>query len=495
MHKRILYIWLPNLPLDRRRRLGDPRVRDVFAITKDIKNASRLTHISDAARQAGLQIGQSVSDARAICPELTTEKSNPAREEMLLRALRRWSDYLSPSIALDKPDGLILDITGCAHLFGGEAKMAEYARARFADLQMTVQIGLADTKGAAWALARYCGSVTSSPPSGARDSLRDLPVEALNISSKLSVDLRRVGLKKINQLYDIKSSELARRFGLELPQALSKTMGHVPDPIAPLAADPIYAARMSLPDPIGLKDDLQNVLSRLISSICARMTGDKIGARQFHLTVRCVDTGDHVISISFARPCAEPDIIQRQFERPLDQMKIKFGADWFRLMADSLEPIRERQRILGRNNEDAVEELSQVVTTLGNRLGFDRVRRFVPRESHLPHLQFATIEATDTCPELSWPKPFRKRPLRFYRPERLLTLQAGRPPKRFQWRKTVYNTNSAIGPERLSSEWWADNPGRLKDYWVIQTDKGERLWLMTYPAHDEPNWFVTGRFL
>lgn len=509
MARRVMSIWLPQLPLDRRVRLGDPRTEDIFAITAEIKNASRLTHLSPLALSAGLRPGMSVPDARAVYPQLMTEKSDPAREEMLLRALRRWADSLSPWIALDKPDGLMLDVTGCAHLFGGEKAMAERAVEQFADMYITARIATADTKGAAWALARYLtgqsGPIAVSKPSKAKPDLQNLPVEALNITQKISADLRRVGLKTIGQLYTIKSGELARRFGLELTQALSKALGQAPDPISPMAADPVYAARMNLPDPIGLKDDLAEVLRRLTESICARLETDMIGARQFHLTVRCVDTGDHVISIGFARPCFNAGQVRRQFERPLDNLTIKFGADWFRLVADTLEPIRERPRKLigtmGGAAEEAAEELSQVITTLGNRLGFDRVRRFAPRDSHLPEAEFTTIEAADSQIMPIWmqgQRPIqsqRQRPLRIFRPERLSTLTPGRPPKVFEWRKARYVMTRAFGPERLASEWWQYGRATLKDYWAVETETGDRLWLMTYPAHKEPNWFITGRFL
>jgi protein ImuB len=387
--------------------------------------------------------------------------------------------------------------------------MAERAIEQFADMHITARIGTSDTKGTAWALARYLtgqsAPIAISKPSQAKSDLQNLPVEALNIGPKISADLRRIGLKTIGQLYTIKSGELARRFGLELTQALSKALGQAPDPVSPMAADPVYAARMNLPDPIGLKDDLAEVLRRLTESICTRLEADRVGARQFHLTVRCVDTGDHVISIGFARPCFNAGQVRRQFERPLDKLIIKFGADWFRLVADTLEPIRERPRklmgIMGGEAEEAAEDLSQVITTLGNRLGFDRIRRFAPRDSQLPEAEFTTIEAADCHAEISWTniesqnEGQRQRPLRLFRPERLSTLIAGRPPKAFEWRKARYVTLRALGPERLASEWWQYGRATLKDYWAVETESGDRLWLMTYPAHKEPNWFITGRFL
>ena len=499
--RRIMSIWFPQLPLDRHARLGDPRLETAFAIITEIKNALRLTHLTQEAREAGLLEGMSAADARAICPSLLTEPSDFVRDDMLLRALRRWADRLSPWIALDVPDGLILDVTGCSHLFGGESIMGRHALAKLADMHITAKIGVADTKGAARALSRHNAEVISISAQGQlKDDLQYLPVEALAVPAKVSNDLRRVGLKTIGQLYTIKSSELARRFGLDLVNALSKTLGQIPDPVSPLAADPIFAARMNLPDPIGFKSDLDEVLTRLTQSVCSRLKASQLGARQFHLTIRCVDTGDHRLSIGFARPCFESGKVKQQFERPLNNLKIKYGADWFRLVAGRPEPIREHQRVLVGEEQDALEDLSQVITTLGNRLGFDRVRRFVPLDSHLPEREFATIEAADSRAVTQWPKPARHRPIRIFKPERLRTVEPGRPPKVFEWRKAQYRTHIALGPERLSSEWWKDVSHDVKDYWAVETQAGAKLWLMCRPRRQSisthpPDWFVVGKFL
>lgn len=493
--KRVLYIWLPQLPLDFRIRKGDPRIDAPFAIISEIKNAWRLTHLSAAAQEAGLSPGASLADARAICPSLLTEPADPTREAALLRALWRWADHLSPWVALDAPDGLYLDITGCAHLFGGEAGMATQALERLSDMDITARIGIADTKSAAAGLARYGRSaVEISDEGGTTSSLKAYPVEALRLTEKVSADLRRAGLKTIGQLSKIKTAELARRFGLDLTKTLAATLGHAPDPISPRAAEPVYAARMTLPDPIGLKDDLLNVLDRLMASVCKRLEKDANGARRFYLTVRCVDTGDHILQIGFARPTHDVRAIKQQFERPLDALKIEFGADWFRLEAAHVEPIQPFQISLDQHKQ-VLDDTSKIISTLGNKLGFDRVRQFQPVQSHLPEREFIHVEAMDRRTPVHWTRSPRRRPVRlFTRPERIVTLEAGRPPKRFQWRKDVYSVHRANGPERLSSEWWENADGTVRDYWHVQTDDGPRFWLMTYPSSSEPNWYVAGRF-
>ncbi len=493
--RRVLSIWLPQLPLDLRIRKGDLRVSAPFAIISEINNAWRLTHLSDAAESVGLSSGLSLPDARAICPDLLTHPSNQAREAALLRALWRWADSLSPWIALDAPDGLFLDITGCAHLFGGEANMAAYAHERLSDMQITSRLGIADTKGAAWALARFSSNeVKVALPGQTSEALSALPLEALRLPQKLSSDLRRTGLKTIGQLMEIKSAELARRFGLALTQALSAALGHEPDPVSPKAADPIYAARMTLPDPIGLKGDLLGVLEQLTASVCRRLAKDVKGARRYYLTVRCVDTGDHLLHIGFARPTHEHRAVMQQFTKPLDELKIEFGADWFRLEAAHIEPIQPFQISLDQHKQAEVDT-SKIISTLGNRLGFDRVRQFMPMQSHLPEREFVYVEAMDQREPVSWTAAPRKRPIRlFKRPERLVTLEAGRPPKRFQWRRGVYSTHVAKGPERLTAEWWQTDMGAVRDYWHVQTTEGLRLWLMTYPGSKEPGWYIAGKF-
>ncbi|MEP3654753.1 MAG: DNA polymerase Y family protein [Litorimonas sp.] len=493
--KRVLYIWLPQLPLDLQVRKGDPRVDAPFAIITEIKNAWRLMHVSEAAREAGLSEGVSLADARAICPTLLTEPVNEARSAALLRALWRWADHLSPWVALDTPDGLFLDITGCSHLFGGEVNMGEKALERLEAMNITARIGIADTKGAAAALARFGRATVEVSESGQTiPTMRAYPVEGLRLAQKTSSDLRRAGLKTIGQLSEIKTSELARRFGLDLTKALAATLGHAPDPISPRSADPIYAARMTLPDPIGLKDDLISVLDRLVTSVCKRLEKDANGARRYYLTVRCVDTGDHVLQIGFARPTFEMRAVLQQFGRPLDALKIEYGADWFRLEAAHIEPIQPFQISLDQHKQTQ-NDTSKIISTLGNKLGFDRVRQFHPIQSHLPEREFVQVEAMDRRDPAVWKIAPRKRPVRlFRRPERLVTLEPGRPPKRFQWRRSVYSTYQANGPERLSSEWWQADGGAVRDYWHVQTQDGPRFWLMTYPGAPEPSWYIAGRF-
>lgn len=508
---RILSIWLPQLPLDRLVRAGDPRTDGPFAITQESRNATRLSHLSPAAVRAGLASGLSLPDARAICPDLLTEPADPVREAVLLRSLWRWADQLSPRIALDAPDGLLLDITGCAHLFGGEEAMARHARTRLADLEIASCLGLADTKRAARALSRFGdGPIAIAPAGKTRAHLAPLPIAALGLDAGTTIALSRAGLQTIGQLYPIASRELARRYGLALTGALDAASGLAPDPVTPAASDPVYAASMSLPEPIGFLHDLEQVLHRLASSVCDHLKEKNKGARRFNLIIRCVDTGDHLLSVGFARPCLDVAQIMQQFSKPLADLKISFGADWFRLHALHTEPIRTKQIGL-ESASSSPDDIDHLITTLGNRIGFDRVRCFSLKNSHLPDCAFDQREAIDQHTIKPWRTPRRKRPVSLFpMPEYVRSLEPGRPPVSFEWRRRAFKTASARGPERLTPEWWRASDKRVRDYWHVDTEQGPRLWLLTYPADmnrsaptthkdqlkpsGDAQWYVAGTF-
>ncbi len=493
--KRVLSIWLPHLPLDRLRRRRDPRILGPLAIVARFKNVWKLTHPNDVAVRAGLTPGLPVPDARAICPDLLTEPADPEREARFLHALRLWADRLSPRVALDSPDGLLLDITGCAHLFGGEAEMAFHARQGLHDMQVEARIGIADTRKAAWALARHGSeSVEIAPPGKTVEVLHPLRIDALGLPSHMITELGRLGIETVGQLNTIKSSELALRFGPELSQELERATGRAPDPIVSHRRDPTYAAGMTLPEPIGLVDDLEAGLRRLSESVCKRLQAANKGARRYHLTVRCVDTGNHLGTVGFARPVNDPDMLVQQFRHHLDQLKIEFGADRLHLAADCVDWIRSRQTHFGDIGKRG-GDITGIVSTLGNRLGFDRVCRWLPVDSHLPEREFRIVDAAHCETSPVWERHPRKRPIRLYSsPEPLQTLEPDRPPRKFNWRRQTYETTHAEGPERLTSEWWRDQALPQRDYWRVQTTTGLRLWLLTYPGLKRPDWYVAGRF-
>ncbi len=267
--RRILSLWFPRLAAERCLRDTRGLPPGPFAVVGDVKNAQVLVSLSDQAEAAGLTRDQPLRDARAMCPELQTKLQNPQLDRAFLVVLRRWAGKFSPWVSEEPPEALMVDLTGCAHLFGGEKALAEQVVGECAVLGLTVRIGIADTPGAAWALARFSGAGAGGERSGddiaqearatrsravkrrhwerggpspkvldnnvnsgriadvgqTRTALAPLPVAALRVDTETLETLARLGLRHIGDLAGQPRAALARRFGRGLVQRLDQALG------------------------------------------------------------------------------------------------------------------------------------------------------------------------------------------------------------------------------------------------------------------------------
>lgn len=464
-------------------------------------STDRVLCINAAAFAASVRQGTTLTDAQAICPDLLTEPQDTLRESKLLSALHIWADKFSPRISIDPPDGLVLDVTGCAHLFEGEREMSELIVREAEKLNMTARIGIANTRRAARGFARQGESdIMISDAEREHVQVDALGVDALELDKRVEDDLRKLGVKTIGDLRRFKSSELARRFSVRLPAALDELRGHRSDPIVPQAAPPTFAARMTLPDPIARIDDVVSILERLAERVCRRLDEKGYAARGFEMTVHCVDTGEHFRSIGFATPSRDVAPILRQFQRPLETIKLEFGADQFRLKALDTEVFRHTQLKAGDAMEAQQDAIDQTLTTLGNRLGFDRLRSPRAGSGHTPELETDFIPVVDQGPgEIANDLVNYPRPEIVFHPEYLRIEAPGLPPARFTWRGTTYDLARAKGRERISPIPWDDPQtifeAQTRDYWRAKTACGRLFWLMTFAQPSELDWFICGEFL
>lgn len=468
------------------------------------KNALRLFSLNEAAATAGLHEGMALTDARAMLPTLKTKIAAPERDAAFLLALHRWAGRFSPFVAIDavpggQRDGLCLDITGCAHLFGGEAAMLEEIVGELARLGVRSACAVADTKGAAFALARQGRRVAIALPGETREALRALPLAGLRIERETVASLNRLGLSTIGALYDVPRASLARRFGLDLITRFDQALGFVSEPVAPATPARTFAARMTLPEPIGLVADVEEGLRRLLLKITSRLEDAGAGMRACQLTVRRTDNSEERLEVGLARPSRDAAMILRLFERKLDALDAGFGIEFLRMQARGVEPISARQlsSAPSKQNEGALDEL---IAHLGNRIGFDHVKRFTPRESHIPERAFSCDAAIRVRTDrVEWKQTGPRRPLTLFPPEPVQQILPGRPPKAISWRGRKIDVARASGPERIAPEWWRKNPGwagKPKDFWRIEGAGGERLWLAEdHEAKKEgADWKVCGEF-
>jgi len=452
-------------------------------------NSEQIFCLNAQAEQVGLHRGMGYSDARAYCPDLQSHPASLRADLDFLRVLARWAGRYCPWIGLEGDDGLVLDISGAAHLFGSEAAMLCDMRQRLVRTGISVRIGLADTRGAAWGLARFGEGVAGGDATQAQIS--PLPVAALRLDEKTAVALQRLGMRHIADLIALPRATLTRRFGPEVLLRLDQALGAQPEAISPLRAPPHYGVRLTLPEPIGRSDDVMAGTGRLLERLCAKLKAQGKGARVLQLTLRRVDQASQQVELRLARPLRNSARILPLFQRGVDQVDAGYGIDQLRLEAVQIEPLEVQQ--ISHTGCGKAHRLDDLITLIGNRIGLENIQRFLPADSHIPERSFIIAPAAYSEPAGPW-VALRPRPLRLFPAEAIAGIGA-RPPARFRWRRMSLSTGRATGPERIAPEWWlADENWRagLRDYWQVDTRQGRRLWLFYTPQN--PGWFVQGEF-
>lgn len=536
-HPRLLSLWFPRLGAERLSRRPDPSGERPFATVAGRRGAQVLDSLSARAEALGLRPGQGLRDALAACPDLATAARDAAAEAAFLSSLGRWAGKFSPWVAEDPPGTLTLDLTGCAHLFGGEEALTARLAAEAADLGLTVRMGLADTAGAAWALAHHAPGAGAAPLSGdaidqespatrsraarrgdaaggpvggpaariaprggTRQALAPLPVAALRLDPGTAAELARLGLRRIGDLAGQPRAALARRFGQPLTDRLDRVMGVAPEPISPASPPDRFAARLSLPEPIGLEADVMAALDRILPPFCERLRGAGQGVRRVRLELHRTDHGVGHADVALARAVHDPAAL-----RPLLAMKVAgidagFGIDAVRIAALATEPLLPRQLPApgGAQAAGSAEPLEDLIGRLGARIGPDRITRLHPADSHIPEKQARTLAAAWSAPAQAWPPSPVPRPMLIWPPEPVAAPARPEPPERFRWRGRDLVASRAEGPERIGPEWWLDDPAwrtGVRDYWRVTCASGDLLWL--YYAHGaalSPGWFCHGAF-
>ena len=438
-----------------------------------------------------------LADARAICPDLATRPADLAQEAAALAALRRWAGRYGPMVAADGVDGLMADISGVPHLFGGEADLRDDLQARLGRAGLAAISAIAGTRGAAHALARHGGGIIAD--GRLAEGIGPLPVAALRVDHGTAEALARVGLTRIADLIPLPRAPLARRFGQGLVMRLDQALGQHAEPVAAEHEAPHFGVRMTLPDPIGLQSDVMAGLERLLDRLCAKLAAHRMGARRLRFELRRVDRGMVQVEIGLARPMRDPVRIAALFVKGVDEVEAGFGIDALRLSALVVEALAPEQ-ITGQMGSSAVRQddaLADLLSSLGNRIGFDRVLRLLPAESLIPERSQIIAPAAYCAPE---PAPLHigpSRPITLFPPEPVMAA-SGNPPASFRWRRMRFTTLRALGPERITPEWWFDDPAwrsGLRDYWRIETREGPRLWLFVTPqAAGAQDWYVQGEF-
>jgi protein ImuB len=523
-----LAIVLPRLSTDRLIRSGRaPEGRPLGVYAKEA-NAFLLTGVDARASALGLRLAMSLADARAIHPDLAVMEAEPEEDARALDNIAAWCERFTPVVILDPPDGLFLDITGCAHLFGGEAALTQQIVTRLQAQGFTARAALAPTTGAAWALARYLGSPASrrreistvEAHAPARtpavqdllSALAPLPVEALRLEEESAALLRRLGLKTIGQLISAPRSSFAARAGERALLRLDQALGRAPEALTPRRPPPpVFALRRFL-EPLFSVETILEAARTLCIDAVEKLDVRGAGVRRAHLHLFGVDGRDRVIDVGVTRPERDVKTLVRLFREKLniaaENLDAEFGIEAARLDIVALERIETAPRALVAVEEAqaSAEKISAIVDMLSARLGAACVLRPKFAEAHAPERAGVWRsalagaeggregEAARTPPADAVPR----RPLTlFSRPqpiEAIATVPDG-PPIRFRWRRVLREVARAEGPERISGDWMGG--GAARDYYRVEDKDGRRYWLYREGLYGEdltPRWFVHGLF-
>ncbi len=510
-------MWLPWWPTERWRRrfeasapqalAGSLALAGPLALTGRGQGGVRLMAVDPAAAALGLAPGMGLADARALVPDLIAAEAEPERDAEALAALADWCGRYAPWCATDGADGIRLDITGAAHLFGGEAAMLADALRRLAGFGLTAAAAIASTPAAAWAWARYrpSGMDAIIPPgihSGAA-ALYDLPVAALRLEARSIETLNGLGLATIGSVAALPRAPLAARLGGAVLARLDQMLGNLAEPISPHAPAEPFLARLIFAEPISRREDLDAATLRLIERLCRDLTRKGRGARRLALVFYRVDSTVQRVEIGTSRPTHAAPHLARLFAERLETIDPGFGIEAAALIATETEPLIPAQSALPAQSADSLDEtdLAALIDRLQNRLGAARVLRLIPAESHVPERAEMRALCMRWIPPVKGTLPVKAaRPIKLLAPPEPIDATApipDDPPLSFRWRRAVHRVAAADGPERIGPEWWTGAPGRPRDYYRVENSEGRRFWLYReglYGGDEPPRWFLHGFF-
>jgi protein ImuB len=481
-----------------------------LVVVAKVDNALRLAAVDRKATSLGLAAGMPLANARAMLPALEVAAADEPADRKLLERVADWCERFTPLVALDPPRALLLDITGVAHLFGGEAAMLDRVRSSLAKQGFAVRGAIAGTTAAARALARYKDGAIA-PPGEEAVFVSPLPVEALNLDPVTTHALRRAGLKTVGQVASRDRAELTARFDAGMVFTLDNALGRVEQPISPRIPPPDYSVEHQFAEPIVTQDAALAVLKVLAPRVAAMLEEYGSGARRLEAGFFRIDGVMRRIVIETGKPTREPAVIERLFREKLDALADPldpgFGYDLIRLSASRVE--RANPETIGLDgNANAESEISCLIDRMAARFGSRRILTFQPNDTHIPEAAAVAVPAQYAKPIKAEWKTIRdrgeapRRPLRlFARPEPvdvIAEVPEG-PPLRFHWRRALHTVAFAEGPERIAMEWWRHQETQpTRDYFRVEDREGKRFWLYRSGIYGRETaaarWFMHGIF-
>jgi protein ImuB len=495
---RFVSIWFRHLTTDWFT-LRQLHLRDVpFVLRASSHGRMVITATNAMAELNGIYPGMVLADARAIFPDLVVLDDKPELPGKLLKRLAEWCIRFSPIVAVDLPEGLLLDASGCSHLWGGDTSYVEEIVKRLNARGYDVRVAMADTPGVAWAVARF-GKEPLVVASGEHvNALLPLPPEALRLEPETVERLHRLGFRQIRQFITMPRSSLRRRFGPEFIRRLDMALGKEIEVIEPFQPVEPYQERLPCLEPIVTATGIEIALQELLKALCLRLQQEQKGLRAAIFKGYRVDGKIEQVDIGTNRPSHNVNHLFKLFEEKLPSIEPALGIELFTLEAPKVEDHYPQQEKMWQGSGGLEDiRLSELIDRLATKIGMQAVHRYVPDEHYWPERSFKPASSLQEKLITVW-RVDKLRPLQLLPvPERIDVTAPipDYPPMLFRRKGKVHKIIRADGPERIEQEWWLQQ-GQHRDYYRVEDEDGHRYWIFRLGHYDEKTyqWFLHGFF-
>jgi protein ImuB len=497
MSNRFISIWFRHLSTDWFS-LHQPELKKIpFVLRAPSHGRMVITAVNAAAERAGIVAGMVLADARAIIPDLRVEDDKPGLTGELLKRLAEWCIRFTPVVSLDLPDGLLLDVTGCSHLWGGDELYVSEIDRKLSARGYEVRVAIADTIGLAWGAARFNKSLIISSDRHF-ETLLSLPPEALRLEGETVDRLHKLGLRQVHQFINMPRASLRRRFGQHFISRLDKALGQEIETLVPVTPVEPYQERLPCLEPIITAIGIEVALRELLNSLCLRLQQDQKGLRMATFKSYRVDGKIERVEIGTHRPSHHVQHLFKLFEINLQTIEPALGIELFVLEATRVEDhLPQQEKMWEESGGLRDERLSELVDRLAARVGAKSIHRFMPDEHYWPERSFKLTATLHEVITTRWPAD-KPRPLELLSVPESIEVTApipDYPPMLFRHKGKLHTIAKADGPERIEQEWWIQQ-GQHRDYYYVEDEEGQRYWIFrSGHYHDKTyQWFLHGRF-
>jgi protein ImuB len=479
---RVVSVFLPTLRTDRVRRTDPLLSVDIPLVVIARSGSKRWIAAADqAATKLGLRVGMPAAKAQALVQGLSMIDADPSADLAALERLTVWAlSQYSPVVAMDPPDGIVMDTEGADHLQGGEELMLSGLVNRLRGRGLAAHAAIADTWGAAHALARTASRETVIVARGeTHKAVNRLPLSSLRLPSETVASLRTLGFTTVGDLAGTPRAPLTLRFGPEVGRRLDQMFGRVAEPIDPIRVAELMEVQKSFAEPIGTAETIEKYLTRLVRQLCHELEKRGLGVRRADLIIHRVDNTVQALRAGTAKPARDVAWLTKLFRDRIERIEPGFGIEKLSLAAIIAEPLIEAQSASSLI-EEPITDVTPLIDVLGNR-GGQRIFRVAPVASDVPERSVQRIAPTADEDGATWPMHWLRPPRLMPRPELIdvIALLPDHPPVSFTWRGKRRRVKRADGPERIFGEWWQRSAEwiAVRDYFVVEDDTGERFWI------------------